>query len=128
MSKSAVVNKSEEIRNILKANPKIAVKDVVEMLAERKIDVGANLVYLIRGKMPTRRLSPARGRPRKVSKGSAATNGSNGHVPAVPAAAAAAPVLRKDGDVSGVVRRIKTFAGEFGGLKGLKNLVDVLVD
>ena len=45
------VNKSEEIRKLVKANPKIATKDIKAALAEKNIKVADALIYFVKGRM-----------------------------------------------------------------------------
>ena len=45
------VNKSQEIRDVLTANPKIKASEVVAKLAEKGVEVKAGLVYIIKGKL-----------------------------------------------------------------------------
>src|SRR5258708_31059918 len=45
------VNKSEEVRQLLKANPQIGSQEVVANLAEKGIKVSAGLFYFVKGKM-----------------------------------------------------------------------------
>ena len=51
----ADVNKSEEIRRVLRANRKMQAKDVVTTLAEKGITVTTNQVYFIKGEMKGRK-------------------------------------------------------------------------
>ena len=45
------VNKSAEIRALLKANPKITAKEAADTLAQRGIRISANWFYFIKGRM-----------------------------------------------------------------------------
>ena len=45
------VNKSEEIRQLLKVNPKITAKEVCAELGARGIKVSEKLFYLVKGKI-----------------------------------------------------------------------------
>jgi len=100
----ATVNKSDEIRQILKAHPAMTVKEIVSTLAGRGIKVLDNQVYFVKG-----RLKGRKGRRRKarqmVEKVAATTNHVN-------------PVA--------VILQVKGWASEVGGLKKLKALVDAL--
>jgi hypothetical protein len=49
------VNRSEEIRKLLTANPDMPAKDIVETLAQRRITITDSLVYLVRGKIQGRK-------------------------------------------------------------------------
>ena len=97
------VNKSEEIRQLLRANPKIKAKEVVSTLAGRGIKVTDTLVYFIKGKLKGRR-----GR-RKKAQQAVATAAATGY-----------------SDPLTTIRKVKGWANEVGGLKKLKALVDAL--
>ena len=97
------VNKSEEIRQIFKANPKMPVKDVVATLAGRGIKVADNQVYFVKGKMKGRL-----GRHKKAQQ----------MVANVAATGNTDPVK--------TILKVKGWANEVGGLKKLKGLVDAL--
>src|SRR5688572_4713080 len=45
------VNKSDEIRNLLKANPKMPANEIKDALAKRGIKVTTSLIYFIKGKI-----------------------------------------------------------------------------
>jgi hypothetical protein len=96
-------SKSDEIRKLIKANPKMPVKDIMSTLAGRGIDVTDTLVYFVRGKMRGRR-----GR-RKQARQMVAAVASTGN-----------------SDPVATVLKVKRWAEEVGGLKKLKALVDVL--
>ena len=100
------VNKSEEIRNLLQATPKISAKEVVAALAEKGIKVSEGLVYYTKGKIRGRK-----GRHRKAQKVAAqvATVASSGN-----------------GDAVKTILKVKGWAAEVGGMKKLRNLVDAL--
>src|ERR1043165_6673184 len=57
------MNKSEEIRRVLKANPKMKPKDVVSTLAGQGITVTADLVYFVKGQIQGRK-----GKKKEVKK------------------------------------------------------------
>jgi hypothetical protein len=97
------VNKSEEIRQLLRANPKMPVKDVLTTLAGRGIKVGDNLVYYVKGKMKGRQARHKKGRQMVASV--AATG---------------------DSDPVKTILKVKSLANEVGGMKKLKALVDAL--
>jgi hypothetical protein len=99
------VNKSEEIRQLLRTNPKMPVKEVVSALAGKGIKVNDALVYFVKGHMKGRkgRRKKARRRVEKV----AATGNSD-------------PVA--------TILKVKRWAVEVGGLRKLKALVDALSD
>lgn len=97
------VNKSEEIRQLLKANPDMAVKEVVSNLAGRGMKVTDNLVYFIKGKMKGRK--GRRKRAQQMVANVAATGSTD-------------PVA--------TILKVKRWASEVGGMKKLKALVDAL--
>lgn len=94
------INKSEEIRKVVRANRKMKAKQVVSTLAERGIPVTDTLVYLVKSKMKGRRK-----KAREAVASVAATGNS---------------------DPLTTIRKIKQWANEVGGLKKLKALVDAL--
>jgi hypothetical protein len=98
------LSKSEEIRLLLKTNPKTPVKEIVAALDERGISVTPNLVYFIKGRM--------RGRRRKAKSASEG--------------AAVAVVATNNGDAVKTILKVKGWALEVGGMKKLKGLVDAL--
>ena len=64
MAKKATgVNKSEKIREALRADPKTTVGDVVATLAGKGITVSSDLVYFVKGKLKGRKA-----RKRKVKR------------------------------------------------------------
>lgn len=100
------VNKSEEIRQLLRENPKITSKETVEALAAKGIKISENLYYFIKGKMRGRR-----GRKKKADRMVAAVTtrtGGSRH------------------DAVATILKVKAFANEVGGLKNLKALVEAL--
>jgi hypothetical protein len=97
------VNRSQEIRKLLTANPDMPAKDIVETLAQKGRKVTDSLVYLVRGKKQGRK-----GRRKKARQ----------FVAKVAATGDTDPVV--------TVLKVKRWAEEVGGLKKLKALVDVL--
>jgi hypothetical protein len=97
------VNKSEEIRQVLKANPRIKAKEVVAKLDEKGIKVAETLVYFVKGKLRGRR-----GRRRKARQ----------MVARVAATGNSDPVA--------TILKVRRWAEELGGMKKLKALVDAL--
>ena len=97
------VNKSEEIRQLLRANPKMPVKEIVSTMADRGLKVTDNLVYFLKGKMKGRR--GRRKKARQMVANVAATG---------------------NGDPVATILKVKSWANEVGGMKKLKALVDVL--
>jgi hypothetical protein len=97
------VNRSEEVRKLLGENPEMPPKDIVATLGKRGVKITDNLVYLVRGRIQGRK-----GRRKKARQfvAKAAATG--------------------DTDPVATVLKVKRWAEEFGGLKKLKALVDVL--
>jgi hypothetical protein len=100
------VNKSEEIRQLLKANPKITAKEVVATLAEKGISINKNLYYFIKGRMKGRK-----GRKKKAR---------------LMIANVAAATGTAKSDALATILKIKALADDVGGLKKLKALVEAL--
>ena len=100
------VNKSEEIRQILKENPKVSASEAIGQLKARGIEASDNLFYFIKGKMKGRR-----GRRRRARKMVAS-------VAAVTGAAKS--------DALATINKIKNLAAEVGGMKSLRALVEAL--
>jgi hypothetical protein len=103
------VNKSEEIRQLLKANPKITASEAINAMALRGITVAASLFYFVKGKIRGRR-----GRRRSMQREAANVMMSNGTTSA------------GTGDVLATIKKVKTLALEVGGLKKLTALVEAL--
>ena len=99
------VNKSEEIRQMLRANFEMPVKEIVATLAGRGIKVTDNRVYFLKGKM-----KGLRGRRKKARQ----------MVANVAAIGNADPVA--------TILKVKGWARDVGGLKKLKALVDALIE
>ncbi len=100
------VNKSEEIRKLLKEDPRIKASEAIETLRQRGIEVAASLFYFTKGKMRGRK-----GRRRKIQRAvnSVMANG----------AATSADALT-------TIRKVKGLANEVGGIKKLLQLVQDL--
>ena len=103
--KKTGVNKSAEIRQLLKANPAAGAKDVVATLSGKGIHVSEGLVYFVKGHLKGRK-----GRTKKKAQ-------------AVVAHVAAAT---GSGDALSTVLKVQRLAAEVGGMKKLKALVEVL--
>jgi hypothetical protein len=97
------VNKSEEIRQLLRANPKMKAKDVVSTLTQKGIKVNEGQVYAVKGYMKGRK--GRRKKARQMVTNVAATGNS---------------------DPVGMILKVKGWANEVGGMKELKALVDAL--
>lgn len=95
------INKSQAIRDALSENPKAGSKEIVARLAEKGIKVSGTLVYYIKSK--------ARKAIRQQKRMAAAS-------------------VAKNGSAVDVVIRVKALATEVGGIKQLKQLVDVLAE
>jgi len=97
-------NKSAAIREFLISNPKTPTKDVISALAQKGIKVSHNLVYLTKAKMGARK------RKQKRQKAVASAN----------SAGIANPVQ--------LILKVRSLADEAGGIRNLKQLVDVLAE
>ena len=97
------VNKSDEIRQLLKTNPMVPAKDIISTLAGKGIEVTDSLIYFVKGKMKGRQ-----SRRKKTSQ--MVTN--------VAATGNTDPVA--------TIMKVKRWASEVGGMKKLKALVDAL--
>jgi hypothetical protein len=97
-------NKADMVREILAHNPKATVKEVQKMMAERGLTVSENHVYFIRSKLRDQKNRRKR--------------------------AAAAETTRATGmpNPATAVSKVKALARELGGLRNLKQLVDVLAE
>ncbi len=100
------VNKSEEIRQLLKANPKITAKEVCDTLGAKGIKASQKLYYLVKGKMLGRQAHRTKAR-KMVAKFAASTGTDSAHA-------------------LSTILKVKKWASEVGGLKNLKALVDAL--
>lgn len=98
------VNKSEEIRQLLRANPKMPVKEIVSTMAGRGLKVTPNLVYFLKGKMKGR--AARRQKARQMVATVASTTGNS--------------------DAVSTILKVKGWANEVGGMKKLRALVDAL--
>ena len=104
MAKKATVNKSDAIRGVLASTPKATSKEIVAALAEKGIKVAPSLIYFVKSKA-----SHARRKTRRDT---------------------AAATLRTSGMANPIelVTRVKALASEVGGMKHLKQLVDLLAE
>jgi hypothetical protein len=100
------VNKSEEIRQLLKANPKTSGKEAVAALAAKGVEISDALFYFVKGQIKGRK-----GRKKKAKQ--------------VVAQAAETTNAPKSYALSTILK-IKTLATEVGSLKELKALVEVM--
>jgi hypothetical protein len=99
------MNKSEAIRQLIRAHPGMPVKEIVSTLAGKGIKVTGNLVYFIKGKMKGRK-----GRKKKARQMVARVAATGNHDPVA------------------TIMKVMGWANEVGGLKQLKALVDALVE
>jgi len=102
------VNKSKEIRQLLKANPQIGSKEVAEKLAEKGIQVSHGLFYFVKGQMKGRKA-----RRTKAQK--------------VVTEVAESTHVTRSSAVSTILK-VKACARDVGGMKSLKALVEALSD
>jgi hypothetical protein len=100
------INKSEEIRQMLRANPKISAKEVSSALASRGIKVSEKLYYLVKGKMLGTKARKRRAQ-QMVDRVAESTGTSSP-------------------DALSTILKVKSLANQLGGLKKLKALVDAL--
>lgn len=101
------VNKSEEVRQLVKANPEITAKEATEKLAERGIKISNALFYFTKGKMKGRKARKQSDQKQSVAKVAEATHVSKG-------------------DALSTILKVKAWAKEVGGMKTLKDLVEAL--
>ena len=97
------VNKSEEIRQLLKANPQMPVKDIISTLGGKGIEVADSLIYFVKGKMKGRQ---SRGKKARQMVTNVAATGNT--------------------DPVATILKVKRWGAEVGGMKKLKSLVDAL--
>ncbi len=102
------VNKSEQIRQMLRANPKVSAKEVKDSLEAKGIPISDKLFYLVKGKMLGKR-----SRKRKARKMVAQVAESTGTGSA---------------DALSTILKLKALANQVGGLRKLKALVDALTE
>jgi hypothetical protein len=98
------VNKSEAVRGVLAQNPKATSREVIAQLAEKGIKVAPTMVYYVRSKLKQASRRAKRERAAESSRQSGAKN----------------PVE--------LVLRVKDLAREVGGIRYLKQLVDLLAE
>jgi hypothetical protein len=102
------VNRSEEIRKLLSANPEIKPKEVVKKLGEMGIKASHALVYFVKGQI--------RGRNARNGKAQKTVSNVTGFAQV------------NQIDALSTVLKIKACASEVGGMKELKALVEALSD
>lgn len=95
-------NKSQMVRDILTKDPKTPVKDIVSSMQGQGQKISANLVYLIKSKMKGKKRKAKREKAMAVTTKAGVEN----------------PVA--------LIRDVRALADRAGGLKNLKELVDIL--
>ena len=98
------VNKSAAVREILAKNPHTPVREIVSALDQRGIQIHPNLVYLIKSKAKANRRKQRRAKAMENSKEMGIAN----------------PVE--------LILEVRRVAEKAGGIRRLKQLVDVLVE
>jgi len=109
------INKSQAVRDLLKANPEIKAKEAVSTLAEKGVTVTSSLFYLVKGNVAGRKSRRRKNKQKAVTMMTASVNGD---VSATPA--------KGKSDALATIRKIKNLAAEVGGLRSLRELVDAL--
>jgi hypothetical protein len=102
--KKAEVNKSALVREILKKEPKTPTKEIVSALAAQGHKVSDNLIYMLKSKMKDKKRKAKRQKVMATTTRSGIAN----------------PVE--------MIRDIKKLAERAGGLRTLKEMVDVLAE
>jgi hypothetical protein len=102
------VNKSDEIRQLLKAHPEIGAKEAIAALGAKGIKISDNLYYFVKGHIKGRK-----GKKKKAQQVIAKVAEVN-NVP--------------KSDALSTILKVKAVANEVGGLKKLKALVEALSD
>ena len=102
--KNGGVNKSQAIRDALKENPKAKSSEIIAALEEKGIKVASTLVYMVMNKSKRKQRRQNREEVAITSKALGIAN----------------PV--------DLILKVKSLAGKAGGIKRLKQLVDVLAE
>jgi hypothetical protein len=100
--KKGSLNKSQAIRDYLEHNPRAKSKDVAAALSAKGIKVSQNLVYLIKSKSKARKRRAKR--QKAIAAGRAAGNG----------------------NAVQLIMDVRHLAHKAGGMRRLKELVDIL--
>ncbi len=103
-SNSAGVNKSQEIRDALKVNPKAKSSEIVAALAAKGIKIAHSLVYMVKSHMKHKQRRQKRELAASASKALGIAN----------------PV--------DLILKVKGLAAVAGGIRKLKQLVDVMAE
>jgi hypothetical protein len=106
-TKTEGVNKSEEVRQLLKANPAITVTEAREKMAEKGIKISNALFYFAKGQVKGRKRRKKKMAQRTVTKVAEST-----HFTIT--------------DAVSTIKKVKAWASEVGGMKTLKALVEAL--
>ncbi len=100
------VNKSEEIRQMLRANPNVGAKEVRDTLGAKGLKVSDNLFYFVKGNMLGKQARKNKAKKMVTKVAESTGTGS--------------------ADALSTILKIKSWANQVGGLKKLKALVDAL--
>jgi hypothetical protein len=111
-TKSGEVNKSAEIRELLKQNPEISANEAIATLAKKGIKIQSTLFYFNKGRLKGRK--GRRKKARQMVANVTATMSNNGAAP------------KSTGDVVATILKVKHLAADVGGLKKLRALVEAL--
>jgi hypothetical protein len=102
------VNKSEEIRQLLKENPNIGSKEAVSMLAEKGVKISNALFYFVKGHSKGRKARKQRAENAVVT---------------------ISEFRRVDrSDAVKTILKVKAWAQEVGGMSNLRALVEAMSD
>src|ERR1051325_2923141 len=105
--KKSKPSKSDHIREVLRTNPDMKASEVVSTLAAKGVQVKAGLVYLVKGEMKGRKKQKAKAR-KMIAEATAASGAT------------------AESDAVSLIRQVKNFASQVGGMEKLKALVDAL--
>jgi hypothetical protein len=97
-------NRSQAVREVIAENPQASSKEILALLAKKGLKVSATLVYYVRSKQNQQKRRQKRERVAEASRQTGTSN----------------PVE--------VVRRVKALARDVGGIRSLKQLVDLLAE
>jgi hypothetical protein len=106
MAKKNGVSKSEEIRQLLTANPELKAGEVVAKMHEKGIKVSDNLYYFVKGQMKGRKA-----RKKRTDKMVAKVAETTGPV-----------------DALSTILKVKKLAAEVGGMKKVRALIEALCE
>jgi len=109
------VNRSQAIRDLLKENPEIKFSEAVSTLAEKGIKFSKATFYLVKGSLAGQKTRRKKNRKKAVQLITASSDGQ-----------ATMTQAATKSDALATIRKIKSLAGEVGGLRTLKGLVDAL--